>query len=120
MSEMRTRPRLSGGQKVILAVGGAVALLLVGWGVLLLVNLIGRTSYQRELTLHPTANRLRVDLPGSIRIEPGTGPDVRVVQTVKYGLRKPRLTEDTTPDGLVVAAECPVFGSFCSVDAVLT
>ena len=120
MSDTRTRSRLSGGQKVILAFGGVVAFALIGWGVLTVVNLLGQTSYQRELTLNPTTGRLRVDLPGSITVETGTGPEVRVVEKVRYGLRKPRLTEETTADWVVLRADCAWFSSNCSVDAVIT
>jgi hypothetical protein len=120
MSETRTRTRtLSGGQKLLLAVGGLVAFALVGWAALSLVGLVGRTTEQRELTLTPPGGRLRVEMNGSIRIESGPGPDVRVTEIMRYGLRKPRVTEEATSDGLVIRADCPWFDSSCSVDAAL-
>jgi hypothetical protein len=111
---------MSGGRRALLAVGGVMTVALIGWGVLTLIGLLGRTTSQRELTLTPSAGRLRIDMNGAITIETGTGPDVRVTETMRYGLRKPRVTEEVTADGLVLRAHCPWFTSTCSVDAVLT
>jgi DUF4097 and DUF4098 domain-containing protein YvlB len=121
MTDTSTRsPRRSGAQRVLLAVGGVVALALIAWGVLQLVSVLGRTTTQRELTLTPTGGRLKVDMNGGIRIETGSGPEVRVVERLHYGLRKPRVTETVTADGLEVKAGCAWFNPNCSVDAVLT
>jgi hypothetical protein len=119
MSDHTTRT-LPGGRKAVLAVGGIMALGLIGWGVLSLIGLLGRTTSQRELTLTPTAGRLRIDVNGDVTIKIGSGPDVRVTETMRYGLRKPRVTEEVTADGLALRARCPWFDSTCSVDAVLT
>jgi hypothetical protein len=116
------RRRLSPGQRVILAVGGVLAFALIGWGVLSLVSVFGRTSYQRELTLAPSGAKLHIDLPGTIQITGASGSDsqVRLVETVRYGLRKPHLVESRTADGLTVRMDCSWFDSRCSVDAVVT
>jgi hypothetical protein len=121
MTDTRTRIRtLSAAQKVILAMGGVVALVLIAWGVLQLASFFGRTTYQRELTLTPTAGRIHVDMNGGISIQTGPGPEVRVTEQVHYGLRKPRLIESVTGEGVELTARCAPFISNCSVDAVLT
>src|SRR6266496_688716 len=121
MTDTRTRIRtLSAAQKVILAMGGVVALVLIAWGVLQLASFFGRTTYQRELTLTPTAGRIHVDMNGGISIQTGPGPEVRVTEQVHYGLRKPRLIESVTGKGVELTARCAPFISNCSVDAVLT
>jgi hypothetical protein len=119
MSQPSTRT-LSAGRRILLVVGGVVALALIGWGALMLVGLLGRTTSEREVTLTPTAGRLRIDVNGDIRIDAGTGSDVRIVERMRYGLRKPRVTEDVTADGVVIRARCPWYDSNCSVNAVLT
>jgi Putative adhesin len=118
--QVSRRRALTGPQKALLAVGGVAAFVLIGWGAWTLVNLIGQTSYQRELTLAVASGRLRVDLPGGIKIEPGSGPGVRVVETVRYGTFRPKLREEETADGLAVRADCPWFTANCAVDAVIT
>ncbi|HEY3262909.1 MAG TPA: DUF4097 family beta strand repeat-containing protein [Pseudonocardiaceae bacterium] len=121
MSEIGTRSRtLSRAQKVLLAVGGVAAFVLIAGAAWTLVNLFGQTTYQRDLTLTPTAGRLRIDTTGAITIKPGSGPEVRVHETVRYGLRRPRLAETSTPDGLVLHAGCDWLTPNCSIDAVVT
>jgi len=121
MSETGSRSRtLSRVQKVLLAVGGIAAFALIAGTVWTLVNLFGQTTYQRDLALTPTAGRLRIDTTGTITIKPGSGPDVRVTETVRHGLRRPRLTESATADGLELRAGCDRLTPNCSIDAVVT
>jgi hypothetical protein len=121
MTQTVSRARaLTGAQKALLAAGGVAAFVLIGWGVWTLVNLFGQTSYQRELTLAAASGRLEVDLPGRITVEPGPGPDVRVVETVRSGTFRPKLSEEETADGLAVRADCAWFTANCAVDAVIT
>jgi Putative adhesin len=114
------RRRLTRAQKAILAVGGVLAFALIAYGVLILVELFGQRTDQRVVTLTPTAGRLRLDVNGDIRIQPGADAQVHVTERLKYGLRRPRLSEQVTAAGLTVTSRCMVLDSYCSVDAVLT
>ncbi len=114
-----TLPKLTPARRWVLAVGLVFVVAFVGYAALQLVSVLGRTSYERDLSFTPTTDRLTIDTNhGDIRIVAGSSPEVRVTKRVRYGLREPRTVESTGPDGLLLRSTCDWLTP-CSVDYVI-
>jgi hypothetical protein len=116
-TEAPQRRPLSPARRWVLGVGMVLSLLLIAYGVLLLVNLLGRTSEERRSALPATGDRLVVSSSGgSVRVV-GRGVDeVHVVAKLRYGLGRPRVEQTSGPDGVRLSASCRWYSSFCSTD----
>ena len=115
------RAPLSPARRWVLAVGVVLSVLAIAWGVLSLVNVLGRTSEDRTTTLPATGGQLVVaSSGGGIRIAVGDVSDIRVVTHLEYGLSRPTLRQESGPDGVHLDASCRWFNSFCSVDYDIT
>ena len=118
----------SGRGALWLALGGTLALLIVAYGCLVLVNLLARETSNQTLDLADLGDlsqveRIRIDISsGSVRITGAEGHDgvtgeLRVQRDLWSPEHRARLDGDT----LVLETDCPVFGTlFCGVDYELT
>lgn len=113
--EVPARPPLRRARRWVLGVGLVLSLVAILWGVLLMINLLGRTTETTTSTLRSTSDLLTVSgSGGDIRIVGGDVPDVRVTTTVTYGLGKPGLRQDDGPDGVHLGVSCPWWSFVCS------
>jgi len=123
---MNTQPApprgpLSPARRWVLGVGVALSLIAIAYGVLLLVNLLGRTSEERRSVLPATGDRLVVSgSGGSVRVVGGAVDEVQVVVKLRYGLGRPRVEQSSGPDEVRLSASCPWYASFCSADYEIT
>lgn len=108
------------GRRAVLVIGGVLAAALVVFGTWSLVNLLGQTTTERTTTLVPTSDRLTIRADGDIRVEAGTGPEVRVVERVRHGIGRPEVDQRPTSDGLLIDSDCPWYSTNCSVDLIVT
>lgn len=78
---------------------------------------VGETTVREQRILAAERPRLSVELgSGDVALRRGTGPDVVLDRTIRYGLRQPRVEERSDADGVVVKARCPAWsGFFCDV-----
>jgi Putative adhesin len=114
-----TPPTLTPARRWVLAVGLVFVVVFVGYAALMLVAVLGRTSYERNLTFTPATERLTIDTNhGDVRIVAAAGPEVRVTKRVRYGLSEPRTEESVGPDGLALRSTCNWITP-CSVDYVI-
>lgn len=123
MSTQTSPPRrpLTPARRWVLGVGVVLSLVAIAYGVLLLVNLLARTSEERRSALPATGDRLVVSSSGgSVRIVGGSVDEVQVVVKLRYGLGRPRVEQSSGPDGVRLSASCPWYGSFCSTDYEIT
>lgn len=112
---------LSPARRWVLGVGVVLCLVAITWGVLLLLNLLGRTTEERSATLPATGDQLVVSSSGGgVRVFAAEVEEIRVVSRLKYGLAAPRLRQDSGADGVHLSASCPWWGTFCSVDYEIT
>ncbi len=112
------RPPLSPGRRLALTIGGLAGVALIAWGGFLVLGLmVGETTVREQRTLSAERPRLSVELAsGDVIVRRGTGPDVVLDRTIRYGLRQPRVEERSDADGVVVRADCPAWsGFFCDV-----
>jgi hypothetical protein len=99
----------------ILGVGAVLSLAAIGYGLLMVINLLGRTSEERTATLPTTGQRLVVDSSGgSIRVTGGDVPDVRITTKLTYGLAEPKLVQEAGPDGIRLDSSCAWWSFICS------
>ncbi|MQA16976.1 MAG: DUF4097 family beta strand repeat protein [Pseudonocardiaceae bacterium] len=103
-----------------LAVGGALAAVLIAAGALQLVSLVGWGSRAEERSLVPPAGPLVVDVgSGDLTLRQAEGERVRVRTTVHHSLGAPRIEQRRGPDGLLVLrGSCggPLSWMNCSAD----
>jgi hypothetical protein len=105
----------------VLAVGVVLSVAAIAWGALQLANVLGRTTEERSATLPATGGRLVVSSSGgSVQVTAADVDDIRVVSKLRYGLSAPELRQDSGPDGVHLAASCPWYSSWCSVDYEIT
>jgi hypothetical protein len=115
------RAPLTPARRRVLAVGVVLSVVAIAWGVLQLVNVLGRTTEERSATLPATGGRLVVSSSGgSVRVTAADVADIRVVSKLSYGLSAPKLRQDAGPDGVHLDASCPWYSSWCSVDYEIT
>ena len=123
MSTQVSAPRRPRGaaRRWVLGVGVALSLVAIAYGVLMLVNLLGRTTEERRSVLPATGDRLVVSSSGGdVRVVGGAVDDVQVVTRLRYGLGRPRLEQSAGPGGVRLSASCPWYGSICSTDYEIT
>ncbi|WP_219414892.1 hypothetical protein [Pseudonocardia nigra] len=114
-SRDRTRSR-----RLPIAVGGllAVAALLVG-GVAVAAELAPPRLQEETLVLDAREPRLTVDIGnGDLSLVQGDGARVEIRRTVRVqGWGEPTFSEDSTGDGVTIAAECSRWwGLSCEID----
>lgn len=115
------RPPLSPARRWVLGIGVVLSLIAIAYGVLLLVNLLGRTSEERRSVLPATGDRLVVSgSGGSVQVVGGAVDEVQVVVELRYGLGRPRVEQSSGPDGVRLSASCRWYSSFCSADFEIT
>lgn len=123
MTTVTAPPRapLSPARRWVLGVGVVLSVVVIAWGALQLITILGRTSEDRTATLPATGGQLVVSSSGGgIRIAVGEVSDIRVVAHVEYGLARPGLRQDSGPDGVYLDASCRWFDNLCSVDYDIT
>jgi hypothetical protein len=106
----------------VLAVGVVLSLAAIAWGVLLMINLLGRTTETTSSTLRPDRPVLTVSAAGGgIRVTGGDVSDVRITTRLTYGWGKPRITQESGPDGIRLDISCPWWTFVCgaSYDVVV-
>lgn len=109
------RAPLRPARRWVLGIGVVLSLAAILWGVLVMINLLGRTTETTTTTLPTTRPLLTVSSSGgSIRIAGGDVTEVRVTTTVTYGLGKPRLIQNADPNGLTLDIACPWWSLQCS------
>jgi hypothetical protein len=109
---------LSPMRRLILLVGGLLSLAVIAWTALSLVDLMGRVSYADDRVLPAAGQHLVVRGSGDLEISASTDGRVHVHTAVRYGLYRPRLVQESTPDGVLLDGGCRGWIGFnsCTVD----
>jgi Putative adhesin len=114
--------RMTPGRWVALAVGVPVALALIGWTAFSLVASVATGSYPFSYTLPVHDGQLALNISAgdvTLRQAPAIGA-ARLTGTVKYGLVRPSIRENTTPTGANVGLNCNIsIGEGCGMSANL-
>jgi hypothetical protein len=106
---------LSPARRWVLGVGATLSLLAIAWGVLTMINLLGRTTETSTQTLRPDSPAISVRTSGGgITVAGGDVGEVTVRTRLTYGLGKPRLVTENGPDGLDLSVDCPWYAFNCS------
>lgn len=109
------RAPLRPARRWVLGVGVVLSLLLILYGVLVMINLLGRTTETTTATLPATRPLLTVSSSGgSIRVGGADVTEVRVTTRLTYGLGKPTLIRTAGPDGVTLDVACPWWSFQCS------
>jgi hypothetical protein len=99
----------------VLGIGAVLSLAAILWGVLLMINLLGRTTETTTTTLGSTRPLLVVSSSGgSVKVGGADVRDVRVTTTLQYGLSKPKVTQVADTDGITLDISCPWWSLVCS------
>jgi Putative adhesin len=114
--------RMTPGRWVALAVGVPVALALIGWTAFSLVASVATGSYPFSYTLPVQGGQVALNISSgdvTLRQAPASGT-ARLTGTVKYGLVRPSIKENTTPAGANVDLNCNIsIGEGCQMSANL-
>jgi Putative adhesin len=95
------------GRRALLTLGVPFSLLVIGYGSLSLVDVIGLTSYTQSLSSTPIVHVLNVDTAsGSVTIEGSPDADVHVTAKGFHTLTKPKVTSTSTSTGVAVTGDC--------------
>ncbi|HEY5454975.1 MAG TPA: DUF4097 family beta strand repeat-containing protein [Acidothermaceae bacterium] len=115
---------VTGGRLAALAVGLPFVVGVAVVGAFSVVGDFAQTS-ERHVASYPWSGggvTLRTD--GNVTVEVGSSPQIAVMYTEHYQLKKPSVTSATSGGGLQLTAKCPgavvVFGSNCAINYVLT
>jgi hypothetical protein len=102
----------------LLAIGGVVAALTLGWGGYSAVSLMAYQKISTDLSFPASSvQHLDIDTTGRVTIDasaPGS-QDVTVTRRVVRGLRSPSYSESVVDNTLRMRSDCPVFAEHCSV-----
>ncbi len=113
--------RMTPGRWVALAVAVPVALALIGWTGYSLVGSFARGSYPFSYAVPVQDGQVAVNISaGNVTLRPGPGAPARLTGIVQYGLFRPGIMEDTTPNGVNVGVNCDGLNSDnCWMNATL-
>ena len=113
--------RMTPGRWAALAVAVPVALALIGWTGYSLVNSVAKGFYPFSYAVPVQHGQVALNLTaGSVSLRPGSGRTAQLAGTVYYGLDRPSISENTTPDGVNVGVNCDDPGaSNCGMNATL-
>ncbi len=113
--------RMTPGRWVALAVAVPVALALIGWTGYNLVGSFARGSYPFSYAVPVQDGQVAVTISaGSVTLRQGPGGTARLTGIVQYGLFRPDVIEDTTPNGVNVGVNCDGINSGnCGMNATL-
>jgi DUF4097 and DUF4098 domain-containing protein YvlB len=113
--------RRSAGGWVLLSLGGVFAVVMIlgtTWGV---INMVGKVTEQRQVTLSPANDRIRVETSsGDVRIQPGDTDQIVVTERIEHTFSTPDVTAVATADGVRLTDGCRWWASTCRVDFTLT
>jgi DUF4097 and DUF4098 domain-containing protein YvlB len=116
-----SRRRRSAGGWVLLTLGGVFAVVMIlgaTWGV---INWVGKVTEQRQVTLSPANNHIRIDTSsGDVRIQAGDTDQVVVSERIEHTFSNPNVTAVATADGVRLDDGCRWWASTCRVDFTLT
>jgi hypothetical protein len=106
--------------RVAAAFAALLALAMVGYGCLSLVDVAARKT-TRTTRVVAAAPIIRLDLSGgSVTITGEDRSDIRIDRKVRQGLRDVHASEQREGDTLVLDSNCPIFlGNLCEVDYTL-
>jgi phosphotransferase system HPr-like phosphotransfer protein len=113
--------RMTPGRWAALAVAVPVALALIGWTGYNLVGSFARGSYPFSYAVPVQHSQVAVTISaGSVTLRQGPGGTARLTGIVQYGLFRPDIVEDTTPNGVNVGLSCDGINSGnCGMNATL-
>jgi DUF4097 and DUF4098 domain-containing protein YvlB len=95
------------GRRALLTLGVPFSLVVIGYGSLSLVDVIGLTSYTQSLSSTPIAHVLNVDAAsGSVTVEGSPDADVHVTAKGFHTLTNPKVTATSTSTGVAVTGHC--------------
>jgi Putative adhesin len=114
-----TRRRSAGGW-ALLTVGGVFALVLILGTTWSLINLVGKVTEERQVTLAPANNRISVHTSsGDVRIQPGDTDQIVLTERIQHTFSNPKVKAIATPDGVRIEDGCRWWASTCEVDFTL-
>lgn len=112
--------RMTPGRWAALAVAVPVALALIGWTGFNLVSTVAKGSYPFSYAVPVQDGQVAVTISaGNVTLRQGPGGSARLTGIVQYGLFRPGISEDTTPDGVNVGVNCDGINGNCGMNATL-
>ncbi len=113
--------RMTPGRWAALAVAVPVALALIGWTGYNLVGSFARGSYPFSYAVPVQHGQVAVTISaGSVTLRQGPGDTARLTGIVQYGLFRPGIGEETTPNGVNVGVNCDgINDGNCGMSATL-
>jgi hypothetical protein len=112
--------RMTPGRWAALAVAVPVALALIGWTGFNLVSTVAKGSYPFSYAVPVQDGQVAVTISaGNVTLRQGPGGSARLTGIVQYGLFRPGISEDTTPNGVNVGVNCDGINGDCGMDATL-
>ncbi len=112
---------LSPGRRTVLTFGIPFCVLMIGYGVLSLVNVMGLTGYTDSRSVTPQAKVLKVTADeGYLHLQPSSDGDVHVRLSGHYTLHKPTLSVVSSSAGVTIKGTCPnLIDEICSQDMTI-
>jgi len=108
------------GRWAALAVAVPVALALIGWTGFSLVSTVAKGTYPFSYAVPVQDGQVAVTISAdNVTLRQGPGGTARLTGTVQYGLFRPGISEDTTPNGVNVGVNCDGINGDCGMDATL-
>ncbi|MBV9951195.1 MAG: hypothetical protein JO291_04550 [Acidimicrobiia bacterium] len=104
--------------RVAAFVAALLALALVGYGCLSLIDVAARkTTRSTRVVAAAPILRLDLDAGSAVTVTGEDRTDIRIHRTVRQGLRDVHASERRVADTLVLQSNCPIFlGNLCEVD----
>jgi Putative adhesin len=114
------RRRRSAGGWALLTAGGVFAIVMIlatTWG---LINLVGKVTEERQVTLTPANNRISVHTSsGDVRIQRGDTDQIVLTERIEHTFSNPKVEAVVTPGGVQIKDGCRWWASTCRVDFTL-
>lgn len=111
---MTPGPSLSPARRRVLGIGVVLSLTVIAWGVLTMINLLGRTTETSTQTLRPGKPAISVSTSGGgITVTGGDVSEVEVTTRLTYGLGRPQVVAEAGPDGVDLHVSCPWYSLTC-------
>jgi hypothetical protein len=90
-----------------LAVGGLLALLLLGIGSYAVANVLVRTTERDDTTFTGAVRRVEVHVTGSVHVRGGPADEARLARRSTFGVHRPEVRQELVDGLLTVRVECP-------------
>ncbi|MGH3154607.1 MAG: DUF4097 family beta strand repeat-containing protein [Streptosporangiaceae bacterium] len=112
--------RMTPGRWAALAVAVPVALALIGWTGFSLVSTVAKGTYPFSYALPAHDGQVSVTISADgVTLRQGPAGAARLSGMVFYGLDRPGISEDNTPDGVNVGVNCDGINGNCGMNATL-